>query len=297
MNRVQDPLDEGGPAGGQPMLSGLSTGDPYRSLEALRRTIESAREASRGWVRLSVRRRASALAALGDFLTNEADGIASVIAAETGKTRIEALATEVIPARIALSYYRRKAPGFLRPRVIFPSSALLANKWSRIHRVPYGVVGIIAPWNYPLAIPFSEIVMALLAGNGVVFKAARPTRGVAALIQTGLERCRLPRDLVRFLDMPGSLAGPALLGAGIDKLFFTGSVTVGKELMARAAETLTPVCLELGAMTPCWSVRMRIWTVRFLGRSGPACRIAANLAAGSSASMCTKRSTLPFWIG
>lgn len=246
MNRIQDPVGEGRPGGMEAAVAGPSTDDPYRSLQDLRQALENAREASRGWSRLSVRKRASVLAGLGATLTDEADAIARVIAAETGKTRIEALATEVIPARIALSYYRRKAPRFLKPRILLPSSVLLANKWSRIHRVPYGVVGIIAPWNYPLAIPFSEIVMALLAGNAVVFKAARQTRGVAALIQAGLERCRLPGDLVRFLDMPGDLAGPALLGAGIDKLFFTGSVAVGKQLMARAAETLTPVCLELG---------------------------------------------------
>jgi acyl-CoA reductase-like NAD-dependent aldehyde dehydrogenase len=228
---------------------GFRNGD-YRSLQELKDAVGAAREASTAWSRLPIRVRAAGLAGIGDFLVDHADAIAQTIAADTGKTRIEALATEVIPARIALSYYQRKAPGFLKPRILPPSSFLLANKWSRIVRVPYGVIGIISPWNYPFAIPFSEIIMGILAGNAVLFKAAGQSRGAAAMIETCMQQCPIPKGLFSLLQMPGCLAGPALLGAGVDKLFFTGSVEVGKQLMAKAAETLTPVSLELGGNDP-----------------------------------------------
>ncbi|MHC1742357.1 MAG: aldehyde dehydrogenase family protein [Syntrophobacteraceae bacterium] len=227
-----------------------SSGGQYRSLQELKDTLSVAREASRAWSCLSARERASCLAPAGDFLISHADALARTIADATGKTRIEALATEVIPARIALSYYLRHAMRFLRSRFVPPSSFLLANKWSRIVRAPYGVVGIISPWNYPFAIPFSEIIMALLAGNAVVFKAASQSRTVASEIGRCLRHCGIPPELFTLLPMPGSLAGPALLGAGIDKLFFTGSVAIGKQLMAKAAETLTPLSLELGGNDP-----------------------------------------------
>lgn len=247
MDRAQGPYDEGVWGCGSTAVSAEGSREgQYRSLQELKEAIRAAREASTAWSGLPVKERASALAGIGDYLLDQADAIARTIAADTGKTRIEALATEVIPARIALSFYRRKAPRFLKPRFLPPSSFLLANKWSRIVRVPYGVIGIIAPWNYPFAIPFSEIMMGLLAGNAVIFKAAGQSRRVAAVIESCLKHCPIPKGLFSLLPMPGCLAGPALLGAGIDKLFFTGSVAVGKQLMAKAAETLTPVSLELG---------------------------------------------------
>ena len=76
--------------------------------------------------------------------------IAEVIARDNGKTRVDALNTEVLPAAMAVDYYARHARGFLKKRHIFPGNTLLLNKLSSIIRVPYGVIGIISPWNYPL---------------------------------------------------------------------------------------------------------------------------------------------------
>jgi acyl-CoA reductase-like NAD-dependent aldehyde dehydrogenase len=216
---------------------------PSRGLEGV---IKDARKAQGEWIELPVRMRARALAGAKAYISDHADEIVRTISSDTGKTHIEALATEVIPARIALSYYLRKAPGFLKPKIILPSSFLLANKWSRLVQVPHGVIGVISPWNYPFAIPFSEILTGLLAGNAVIFKASRQSRRVALIIEACLDGCELPEGLFRVVDMEGHEAGDAMLAAGIDKLFFTGSVKVGKELMAKAARTLTPVSLELG---------------------------------------------------
>jgi len=95
-----------------------------------------------------------------------------------------------------------------------------------------------------------EILMALMSGNGLLYKAATETQMVGQIIQKIIDAGELPPDLFIQVNVPGRVAGDAFLEAGIDKLFFTGSVPIGKKLMAKAAETLTPVSLELGGNDP-----------------------------------------------
>ncbi len=210
------------------------------------RRLRQARSAQRWWARRTVKDRVRALKPVVGHLAGEADAIAAAISRANGKPRIDALATEVMPAIMAARYYLKRAHRFLRPTWVAPGSAILLNKWSRIQRLPYGVVGIISPWNYPFAIPFSEVLMALLAGNAVVVKTATISGQAGRRLERCFETADLPPGLFTALHQPGAVVGPALLEAGIDKLFFTGSVAVGKELMARAAPSLTPLVLELG---------------------------------------------------
>jgi succinate-semialdehyde dehydrogenase/glutarate-semialdehyde dehydrogenase len=120
------------------------------------------------------------------------------------------------------------------------------NKRSRIIYKPYGVVAIISPWNYPFAIPFSEVVMALLAGNAVLLKVASDTREVGRALAGIFAGADLPEGLFSYVELPGREAGPAFISGGVDKLFFTGSTAVGRELMALASPRLLPLVLELG---------------------------------------------------
>jgi succinate-semialdehyde dehydrogenase/glutarate-semialdehyde dehydrogenase len=130
------------------------------------------------------------------------------------------------------------------------------NKRSRMIYKPYGVVGIISPWNYPFAIPFSEVVMALLAGNAVLLKTASVVPGVGRALGDIFSGEELPEGLFSLVELPGAEAGPAFItggtagdggpSGGVDKLFFTGSTAVGRELMAQAAPRLLPLVLELG---------------------------------------------------
>jgi succinate-semialdehyde dehydrogenase/glutarate-semialdehyde dehydrogenase len=107
-------------------------------------------------------------------------------------------------------------------------------------------VVIISPWNYPFSIPFSEVVMALLAGNGVILKTASDTPQVGQALWTIFSQIDLPQGLFAYVSLPGKEAGPAFINGGIDKLFFTGSTAVGRQLMALAAPRLLPLVLELG---------------------------------------------------
>jgi succinate-semialdehyde dehydrogenase/glutarate-semialdehyde dehydrogenase len=108
------------------------------------------------------------------------------------------------------------------------------------------VIGIISPWNYPFSIPFSDIIISLLAGNAVILKAATSTQATGHMLKKCIEAAELPAGIFSDINLPGVVAGDAFLENGIDKLMFTGSVATGKYLMKKASETLTPLLLELG---------------------------------------------------
>jgi succinate-semialdehyde dehydrogenase/glutarate-semialdehyde dehydrogenase len=219
---------------------------PLIRIEELKRVIEKARIAQKSWVQLSVDERLKHMARVRDYLTENAEEIAEVISRDNGKTRVDALTTEVLPAVMAVNYYAKYAKKFLKERHVPAGNILLLNKRSRIIRVPYGVIGVISPWNYPFSIPFSEVVMGLLAGNAIVLKTATETQMSGRKLEKCFLAAKLPEGIFTYVNIPGRLAGSAFLKNGIDKLFFTGSVDVGKRLMSEAGETLTPLVLELG---------------------------------------------------
>ena len=220
--------------------------------EEAREAIRRARAAQPAWAALPLAERERYLARIREYLVDNADAVSETIAKDVGKTRVEALATEVLTSALATDYYLKNARRFLRPRKVRGGSLLFLNKRSRIFRIPFGVIGIIAPWNYPLGIPMHEIVPALLAGNAVIFKTAPETQMVGRKIEEMIRAASLPADIFIHLNIPGAIIGQILLEPDlhVDKLFFTGSVPVGKTLMAKAAETLTPVSLELGGNDP-----------------------------------------------
>ena len=223
---------------------------PEHTAADVQRAVATARQAQPGWAALPVRERTAALLRVRDAIVRDADRLAEIISRDNGKTRTDALVDEVLPAAAAVDYYAKNAKRFLADKRLKPGLALLAYKSSRVVRVPFGVVGIISPWNYPFAIPLSEVVMALAAGNAVVLKVATQTQQVGLALARLFNEAGLPAGVFHYLNVPGRVAGPAFLEAGINKLFFTGSVGVGKQLMAQAAETLTPVSLELGGNDP-----------------------------------------------
>jgi len=220
--------------------------------EEAREAILRAREAQKAWAARPAKERIKYIMRMHDYLVAHADDVSEVISRDVGKTRIEALATEVLPSIIGTRYYANNTERFLKPEIIRGESLLFLNKRSRIYRLPYGVIGIIAPWNYPLGIPMHEIIPALLAGNAVIFKTAPETQMVGGKIEEMIKAADLPDDIFTHLNIPGRIIGQIFLEPGnkVDKVFFTGSVPVGKMLMTKAGETLTPVCLELGGNDP-----------------------------------------------
>jgi succinate-semialdehyde dehydrogenase/glutarate-semialdehyde dehydrogenase len=227
-------------------LAALKQHDLPHVKEAVRR----AREAQVAWARTPLRERQAHAREMGRAVVARVDAIAEIISRSTGKTRMDALSTDVFPGAFMASYYARIAPRVLNPRRLGRSSVFFFNKVLHLTRVPFGVIGIISPWNYPFAIPLHEVIPALLAGNGVVLKVATQVQPVGEAIAEVVKAAGFPEGLFSLVHLPGAAAGDAMLASGVDKLFFTGSTATGKELMAKAAKRLVPVVLELGGNDP-----------------------------------------------
>jgi succinate-semialdehyde dehydrogenase/glutarate-semialdehyde dehydrogenase len=219
-------------------------------LSHVKEAVRKAREAQRAWAETPLRERQARAREMGRIIVERVDQIAEVISRCTGKTRIDALSSDLFPGTLMAAYYARIAPRVLNPRKLRRSSIFFFNKLSRLTRVPFGVIGIISPWNFPFGIPLHEVIPAMLAGNGVVLKVATQVQPVGEAIAEVVKAAGFPEGLFSLVHLPGGAAADAMLAAGIDKLFFTGSTATGKELMAKAAKRLVPVVLELGGNDP-----------------------------------------------
>jgi succinate-semialdehyde dehydrogenase/glutarate-semialdehyde dehydrogenase len=225
-----------------------ATGDilqeiPVTSVDELKTIFERARTAQIYWSTLSPRKRAEHLIQLKEIILNHVDDIVEVISNENGKPQFEAMVNELLPCVDALSYFARKAPKVLKDRKI-PLS-VVKHRSSYLNYWPVGIVAVISPWNYPFMLPFMDIVMALVAGNAVVFKPSEVTPLVGLKIQELCNEAGLPPHILQTVIGDGSL-GAAIIQQKPNKIFFTGSVSTGKKIMAAASEHLIPVNLELG---------------------------------------------------
>jgi acyl-CoA reductase-like NAD-dependent aldehyde dehydrogenase len=233
------------PATGKELgVSKLNTAEDVRS------TVERARKVQPLWAATPIKERSRAMLRVRDYVIEHSEEIARTVSLDNGKTLTDAMLAEVFGAVMAANYLAKNSKRILKNRGIKPGLLMMAYKKSKIVRVPLGVVGIISPWNYPFTIPFVEIVMALMAGNAVVLKVATETQQVGRALEKCFYSIGLPEGIFTHVNLPGRIAGEAFLSAGIDKLFFTGSVAVGKELMRLASQSLTPLSLELGGNDP-----------------------------------------------
>jgi succinate-semialdehyde dehydrogenase/glutarate-semialdehyde dehydrogenase len=210
----------------------------------------NARIAQKHWAALSFKQRKPHLLKMRDYIVDHAEELAEIVNKSNGKSRTDALITEVMPCALAADWYAKNAGKVLQPKKVSTSSILFLNKKSLIAHIPVGVVGIISPWNYPLSIPFGEVVMGLMAGNAIMLKVAATVPLVGEAIENIVAAGELPDGLFHHLVGSGGAISTAFFEHNIGKIFFTGSVPVGKQLMAQAAATLTPLSLELGGKDP-----------------------------------------------
>src|SRR5215210_4276760 len=168
---------------------------------------------------------------------------------ETGKPAAEAISMEIVPTLDLMHHFAENTHRLLDHRRIDIGQYNLMGRSSYVVYKPLGVVGIISPWNFPLATPLDEVVMALMAGNAVVLKPSELTPLIALKLGELFRRAGLPKGLVEVVTGDGS-TGAALIDARCDKIMFTGSVATGKRVAEAAAKHLTPVVLELGGKDP-----------------------------------------------
>jgi succinate-semialdehyde dehydrogenase/glutarate-semialdehyde dehydrogenase len=182
-------------------------------------------------------------------LSERREDVARLISREAGKPTVEALNTEVIVVLDSTEFCIRTAHKFLRDQPLPHDNLAMKTKRGKLVREPYGVIGIIAPWNYPFSTPAIETIGALAMGNAVVLKPSEFTPLVALELQKLLLSAGLDPDLMQVLVGAGAVGG-ALLESDIDKVIFTGSVATGKRIAEAAAKRLLPMVLELGSKDP-----------------------------------------------
>jgi succinate-semialdehyde dehydrogenase/glutarate-semialdehyde dehydrogenase len=230
-----------------------TTGEPLGTVPVtapgdVQAVVDAAATAQPFWAGLTLADRARYLERTAQVLIDETDAIRDLIVAEQGKPRNEAFAMELLPTIDALHWIAAEGQKLLADEKIAMPQWFLKTKRSSFTYEPLGVIGVIAPWNYPWSIPFGEIALALMAGNGVVLKPATLTPLIGERIVRAFERAGVPEGLVGIVHGPGT--GAALVQSSVAKVFFTGSVEVGRGVGEACARALKGSVLELGGKDP-----------------------------------------------
>ncbi|MDO8143120.1 MULTISPECIES: succinic semialdehyde dehydrogenase [Isoptericola] len=218
---------------------------PLSSPQDVVGATRAARAAQHDWAALPLRERARVLDRLGVLVLERQSEILDLIQMESGKSRRNAF-EEVADIAQTCRHFVRRAERYLADRR--EPGALSVLTGVRVHRRPVGVVGIIAPWNFPLTLALSETVPALLAGNAVVLKPDPQTTLSALWASELLAEAGLPDDL--FAVVAGGADIGAELVDHVDHVAFTGSTETGRKIAARAGERLIGATLELGGKNP-----------------------------------------------
>ena len=216
--------------------------------DKLEKLIYRGEKAFLQWKNLSFQERAQYLLNFREEIASRIDELTSFVSQETGKPRFEALAAEVLPLIQLISWAVKSAPQLLKRKKI--SISVLKHKKSFLQYEPLGVVGVIAPWNYPLTIPLGEAIMALAAGNCVIVKPSEVTPLIAKKVEEIFKQVKLPEGVFQVATGDGETGAYLVRSPHIKKIFFTGSVKTGKRIAAAAAELLKPYVLELGGSDP-----------------------------------------------
>src|SRR2546423_8209528 len=255
MSTVEQETTAAHNGGGAPTIAveNPATGDtighvPDLSAAEVAALAKRARLAQPGWEALGFDGRAEVFREMRRWLVQNRQRVVQTIVGETGKTREDAQTTELFIILDSLAFWAKKASKYLADERVHGSSPFTFGKKMYVRYRPYGLVGVIGPWNYPLSNSFGDCIPALMAGNSVILKPSEVTPLTSLLVEEGFKACGAPDDV--FLIATGRGETGAALTDEADMIMFTGSTKTGKKVMARAADTLTPVSLELCGKDP-----------------------------------------------
>jgi succinate-semialdehyde dehydrogenase/glutarate-semialdehyde dehydrogenase len=212
--------------------------------------VAAARAAQEQWARRTLAERAAVLHGVKRAVLRHADAIADTVVEETRKPRTEAIANELFAAADHAAWLARNLGRVLRDEPVDIPQLHLKTKRAWLVYEPIGVVGAITPWNVPFAIPFGIVATAVAAGNGVVLKPSEHTPRSAEWVARVFEEGGAPHGLVQLAPSEREAGAAVVEEPGISKLFFTGSVAVGRKVAAAAGARGCPVVLELGGRDP-----------------------------------------------
>lgn len=210
--------------------------------------LARARAAQPGWAASSIQERARALGLIRRWMIEHRDAIVESTMAETGKTYEDALVSEVFVTADLIRFWERHAHRYLRDQRVPAGSPFVLGRQFTVVREPLGVVGVIAPWNYPLHLGLGDAIPALVAGNAVIVKPSEVTPLTTALVIEGVRDAGFPAEVLQVATGPGG-TGAALVDLA-DMIQFTGSTRTGRAVGMRCAERLIPCSLELGGKDP-----------------------------------------------
>jgi 2,5-dioxopentanoate dehydrogenase len=219
---------------------------PSATKEDTRRAIEAARAALPGWSNMPPPARGAILEKASRIFEARADEFAAILTREEGKTKAEAM-IEVTRARDIFRYYAGE--GWRMGGDVLPSNITGELLYTR--REALGVVALITPWNFPIAIPAWKMAPALAYGNTVVFKPASLAPHSGLILVEALVEAGLPNGVVNFITGSGRNVGDELVSSPlINGVSFTGSYSVGSGIYEKAIKNLTRVQLEMGGKNP-----------------------------------------------
>ena len=221
---------------------------PNLSADQVAELAKKGRAAQPGWEALGFEGRARIMLRAQKWVLDNRERVIQTIVSETGKTYEDAQLAEISYAAAGFGFWAKHAGEYLADEKIKASTPLVAGRKLYRRFAPLGLIGVIGPWNYPLTNSFGDCIPALMAGNAVILKPSEETPLTSLLMAEGMRECGLPADVLQIATGRGE-TGAALVDEA-DMVMFTGSTATGKKVMARAAETLTPVSLELGGKDP-----------------------------------------------
>lgn len=214
-------------------------------MEQLAQLVEQATGAAPAWRAQPLKERIKAVAGIKERLLDGAETIGRLLSRELGKPFAEGVLSEVLASADVVEHWCLQAESLLAPQSIAIDATSYPDKRGTIVREARGVVALITPWNYPIAIALRTIVPALLAGNAVVFKPSEHSPRCGAMVAelfSGL----LPSGVLQLVQGDGEQGRALVEAEGVDLVVFTGSVATGKSIARSCAERLRPHSLELG---------------------------------------------------
>jgi acyl-CoA reductase-like NAD-dependent aldehyde dehydrogenase len=221
---------------------------PVTSPEEVRVLVDRARTAQPAWEAMGFEGRARVLRRMQKWIVDNGERVIQTIVDESGKTYEDASVVELSYGAGALGFWAKHAPEYLADEKVRTSNPIVMGRRLVVRYRPVGVVGVIGPWNYPLTNNFGDAIPALAAGNAVVLKPSEVTPLTSLLLADAIRECGLPENAIQ-VAIGAADTATALIDA-VDFVMFTGSTATGRKVMSRAAETLTPVALELGGKDP-----------------------------------------------
>ncbi|MBU0993056.1 MAG: aldehyde dehydrogenase family protein [Proteobacteria bacterium] len=224
------------PATGQ-KLGEVPCATPYDVAAA----VDRAREAQIHWAGIGVKKRNQILDRLRGVMIDRAEEIGGLVSSENGKPHYEAMSL-ILPISEAIKLYTTMAKKLENGKKV--SATYFLGDKAFIFYEPLGVAGFILPWNFPFELGIKHMIPALAAGNAVVQKPSEENPLIGELILSLFKDAGMPENVVQMVHGFAD-TGAALIDA-VDVVCFVGSPDTGRKIMARAAQTLTPVVLELG---------------------------------------------------